>query len=49
MATLAELAKKLNKEYKTDKLIVKSNVIPKYERLASGALGMDYPLFGGLP
>ena len=41
MATLAELAKKLNKEYKTDKLIVKSNVIPKYERLASGALGMD--------
>lgn len=49
MASILETVKRLNKEYKTDKLIIKSNVIPHYERLATAALGMDYPLFGGLP
>lgn len=49
MASLSDIVKKLNKEYKTDKLIVKSNITPVYERLACAALGMDYPLFGGLP
>lgn len=49
MPTIEEIVKKLNKEYKTDKLIIKSNIIPTYERLSTAALGMDYPLFGGLP
>ena len=49
MATLAENAKRLNKEFKNEKLIIKSDIVPHYERLACGALGMDYPLFGGLP
>lgn len=49
MASISEIAKRLNKEYKDEKLIVKSDIMPTYERLASGALGMDYPLFGGLP
>ena len=49
MATIAELAKKLNREYKDDNLAIISNIRPEYKRLASGALGMDYVLFGGLP
>ena len=49
MATLAETAKRLNKEFKNEKLIIKSDIVPHYERLACGALGMDYPVYGGLP
>lgn len=49
MSNILETIKKINKEYKLDNLIIKSNVLPKYERLATAALGMDYPLFGGLP
>jgi recombination protein RecA len=49
MASLADTVKKLYKEYKTDSLILKSNIKPDYERLACGAFGMDYPLYGGLP
>ena len=49
MASIKDIAKKLNKEYKMDDLIVKSDIKPNYERLACGAFGMDYPLFGGLP
>ena len=49
MANVLEIAKKLNKEYKTDKLAMVANIKPNYERLSTGALGLDYPLFGGLP
>jgi RecA/RadA recombinase len=49
MASVLEIAKKLNKEYKTDKLAMVADIKPNYERLPSGALGLDYPLFGGLP
>ena len=49
MAKLIDLARKLNKEYSNDNLIIKSNVLPGYRRLASGMMGMDYPLYGGLP
>lgn len=49
MASILEVAKKLNKEFKTNNLLIKSNILPNYERLATAALGMDYPLFGGLP
>ena len=47
--TMADFAKKLNKEYANDNLIIKSNVVPVYQRLSSGMMGMDYPLYGGLP
>lgn len=49
MASLLETAKKLNKEYKSDNLIIKSNVVPSYTRLSTGAFGLDYVLFGGIP
>lgn len=49
MPSILELSKKINKEYDNNNLIRKSDVIPAYRRLASGALGMDYVLFGGLP
>lgn len=44
-----DIAKKLNKEFKDDKLATIANVTPTYEKLPIGALGFDYPLFGGLP
>ena len=47
--SVLDAVKKLNKEYKDDRLIIKSSIKPNYERLASNALGLDYPLFGGLP
>ena len=49
MASVLDTIKRLNKEYKDDTLIQTSNIIPKYERLATQALGSDYVLFGGLP
>ena len=47
--TLEAIAKKLCKEYNNNNLIIKSDVVPAYKRLASGMMGMDYPLYGGLP
>lgn len=47
--TLADLAKKFNKEYANENLIIKSDIVPVYKRLSSGMMGMDYPLYGGLP
>ena len=47
--TMADFAKKLNKEYANNNLVIKSNVVPVYQRLSSGMMGMDYPLYGGLP
>lgn len=49
MATVLEIAKKLNKDYKNDKFIVRGDLIKNTEKLPTQALGMDYPLFGGLP
>jgi RecA/RadA recombinase len=49
MASVAEIAKKLNKEFKNDNLIVKGDLIKATEKLPTMAFGMDYPLFGGLP
>lgn len=48
MGVLAK-AKKLNKDYKNDNLAVMGNVVPHYERLATNCLGLDFPLYGGLP
>lgn len=49
MSKLIDVVKRLNKEYSNDNLIIKSSVVPAYKRLASGMMGMDYPLYGGLP
>jgi len=43
-----ELAKKLNRDYHDDKLAIKASISPDYERMATGAFGLDYPLQGGL-
>ena len=44
-----EIAKKLNREFKDDKLAIKADITPDYERMPTGAFGFDYPLYGGLP
>ena len=48
MATIAEVAKRLNKEFGDNTLAIKADVTPTYERMSTGAFGLDYPLFGGL-
>lgn len=47
--SVLDYAKKLNKEFESETFLRKSDVIPGYRRLKSRALGMSYPLFGGLP
>ena len=49
MASIFETAKKLNKAYKNEKLALTADVMPSYRRLASNALGVDFPLYGGIP
>jgi len=45
---ILSIAKKLNKEFQDDTLAIKADISPKYERMATGAFGLDYPLYGGL-
>lgn len=49
MPSVLEIAKKLNKEFKDEKLAIKADITPTYERMPTGAFGFDYPLYGGLP
>lgn len=49
MASVLEVAKRLNKEFKDDKLAIRADITPEYERMPTGAFGFDYPLYGGLP
>lgn len=49
MASVLEVAKKLNREFKDDKLAIKADITPTYERMPTRAFGFDYPLYGGLP
>lgn len=49
MSSVLDIAKKLNKAYKNDKLALKADVIPSYRRLACNDLGADFPLYGGIP
>lgn len=49
MASVLEIAKKLNRAYKSDTLAITADVMPAYKRLSTGALGVDFPLYGGLP
>ena len=44
-----EMAAKLNREFKNNTLNIRADVTPEYERCACGDLGMDFPLYGGLP
>lgn len=48
MASIRDLAKRLNKEFKDDNFMIISDVKPDYQRLATNALGLDYILGGGL-
>ena len=47
--TMADFAKKLNREYDNNNLMITSNIVPAYKRLDSGLFGMTYGLGGGLP
>ena len=49
MASIVEIAKQLNKEYKDDNLAIVSSVKPNYTRMPTNALGLDYILGGGIP
>lgn len=48
MANVKEIANKLNKQYEDTTLAIKADINPNYERMPTGAFGLDYPLFGGL-
>ena len=47
--SVLDKAKKLNKEYKNENLGTFADTVPHYVRLSTNALGLDYPLGGGLP
>lgn len=49
MPSALEIAKKINKAYKNDKLAITADIMPSYRRLACNDLGADFPLYGGLP
>jgi len=48
MSSILEVAKKLNREFSDDTLAIKADITPNYERMPTGAFGLDYPLYGGL-
>lgn len=48
MASIKDVARKLSKEYEDDTLAIKADITPNYERMSTGAFGLDYPLYGGL-
>ena len=49
MASISDIAKKLNRAYKNEKLALTADVLPSYKRLSCNDLGADFPLYGGLP
>lgn len=46
--SVLDLAKKLNREYDDKNLAIMADFVPTYERMPTGAFGLDYPLYGGL-
>lgn len=46
--SILDVAKKLNKEFDDKTLAIKADITPEYERMPTGAFGLDYPLYGGL-
>jgi len=49
MSSVLEIAKKMNKEFQNNKLALIADMTPDYMRLSVGDLGVDFPLYGGLP
>lgn len=49
MATFKEIAKQINKKYKSGDVLVSGDFLPRVQKLKMGTLGADYPLWGGLP
>lgn len=47
--SIADYAKKLNKEFKDNNFMIISDIKPQYEKMSTNALGFDYPLAGGIP
>ena len=47
--SVLDKVKKLNKEFNDDTLGIKADINPVYRRMPTGAFGLDYPLYGGLP
>lgn len=45
---VSEIAKKINKAWKED-VLVDGSIIPECKRIGMGSLGVDFPLFGGVP
>jgi len=48
MGSVADIAKKINKQWKAD-VLTDGSIIPECKRIPLGSLGASYPLFGGLP
>lgn len=48
MPSIKEIAKKLSRQYEDETLAIKADITPTYERMSTGAFGLDYPLYGGL-
>lgn len=46
MAKLKDIAKKINKAYGVDHMVVTADVVPQYERLSTGSLGFDFVFKG---
>lgn len=49
MSSLKDVAKQINKKYKDGNVVVAGDILPEVKKLKLGALGADYPLYGGLP
>ncbi len=49
MATVAEISKKLCRDYKNPSFAIKADKQPSITRVAMGAMGFDFPLYSGLP
>ena len=49
MASVLEIAKKLNKEFNDPTFAIMGDVKPNYKRMPTNALGLDYILGGGIP
>lgn len=49
MSLLKDFARKINKEFKDDNLMIMSSIKPTYDRMPTNALGLDYVLAGGIP
>lgn len=48
MPNIKDIARKLSRQYEDETLAIKADITPTYERMSTGAFGLDYPLYGGL-